>query len=105
MSHITNLQRVHGFAVFAILLTSCVTQPSAVSISTAEPTSAPPTPAPVNVHVWETAGDRSKLLEPQDDVSFKLNLPENGKPIYVNENHHYQQMDGFGASMTDSSAW
>ena len=105
MSHITNLQRIPGFILFAILLTSCVTQPMAVSTSTAEPTFVPPMPAPVNVHVWETSGDQSKLLEPQDDVSFKLNLPENGKPIYVNENHHYQQMDGFGASMTDSSAW
>jgi glucosylceramidase len=32
-------------------------------------------------------------------------VPDNGKIIYINENNLYQQIDGFGASMTDSSAW
>lgn len=67
-----------------------------------------PTPTaldlPVPVKVWLTSADGSRLLEPQPDIAFG---PEAGgeRVIYVNENNRYQQMDGFGASMTDSSAW
>jgi len=57
------------------------------------------------VHAWLTTSDQSQLLEPQADLTFAPNLSGDGKVIYVNENHLYQQMDGFGASMTDSSAW
>ncbi len=64
-----------------------------------------PTPeAPVPVKVWLTSTDKSRLLEPQPDIAFG---PDAGgdSVIYVNENNQYQQMDGFGAAMTDSSAW
>ena len=100
-------KKLIGFILAIILLTGCV-QPPAVSPSiTTEPTLSPdPIPlADVPVHVWLTASDQSKLLEPQADIAFESNVSGNDKVIYVNENHHYQQMDGFGASMTDSSAW
>ncbi len=39
------------------------------------------------------------------DLSFKKNTDSNPYTIYVNENIKYQQIDGFGASLTDSAAW
>lgn len=57
------------------------------------------------VSVWVTTGDKSKLLQQQGNVTFAADSGSNPTTIDVNENTTYQQMDGFGASMTDSSAW
>lgn len=61
--------------------------------------------APTPIQLWLTAGDESSLLEPQTGLFFSSEPAGAGKTIYVNENNQYQEMDGFGASMTDSSAW
>jgi len=98
------VDRLVKVSLLIIVLTGCVNKsdsPSAVPVEEI----IPPTQTPATVHVWLTASDRSQLLEPQADVTFETDAPENEKTIYVNENHLYQQMDGFGASMTDSSAW
>jgi glucosylceramidase len=57
------------------------------------------------VRVFETTGDRTKLLEPQPGVVFHSGQSSSGLLITVDATKQYQQMDGFGASMTDSSAW
>ncbi|GLV55419.1 hypothetical protein KDH_22630 [Dictyobacter sp. S3.2.2.5] len=56
------------------------------------------------VNVWLTTGDLSTHLAPQANLTF-ANGSGGGNVITVNENQTYQQMDGFGASFTDSSAW
>ncbi|GCE24139.1 glycoside hydrolase family 30 beta sandwich domain-containing protein [Dictyobacter kobayashii] len=56
------------------------------------------------VNVWLTTGDLSTHLAPQANLTFG-NGGGGGNVITVNENQTYQQMDGFGASFTDSSAW
>jgi O-glycosyl hydrolase len=68
-----------------------------------------PTPSPTSgpnptVSIWLTKGDKSALLQPQTNVTFGADTTR-GALIHVNENHVYQQMEGFGAAMTDSSAW
>jgi glucosylceramidase len=60
------------------------------------------------VHAWVTTGDQAKLLQPQPDIH--LGTPSSGVPgdlhtIDVDENKTYQQMIGFGAAMTDASAY
>ncbi len=98
--------RLTKIILITVLLSGCATAVSSPPTPTAEVT--PPTPTPaadVPVHVWLTSSDQAHLLEPQADISFKANVSTDGKKIYVNESHRYQQMDGFGASMTDSSAW
>ncbi|MFZ0734012.1 MAG: glycoside hydrolase family 30 beta sandwich domain-containing protein [Candidatus Sulfotelmatobacter sp.] len=45
------------------------------------------------------------LLQSQPRVLFKTGGALLGPDITVNESVKYQQMDGFGASLTDSSAW
>jgi len=101
------LLRLTKIILATVLLAGCTNPVGSSPTQTAE-VSIPSTPtlvADIPVHVWLTSTDQAHLLEPQPNISFKSNVSSNGKKIYINENHLYQQMDGFGASMTDSSAW
>ncbi len=55
--------------------------------------------------VWLTTADQAQLLAPQPPVPFGGEGSGNSLTIDVDESARYQQMDGFGASFTDSSAW
>ena len=57
------------------------------------------------VNVWVTAGDKSQLLSQQNDILFQPGTGSGGTPISVVPTTTYQTMSGFGAAMTDSSAW
>ncbi|HTQ52909.1 MAG TPA: glycoside hydrolase family 30 beta sandwich domain-containing protein [Bryobacteraceae bacterium] len=59
------------------------------------------------VQVTETYGDQSRLLAPRTGLAFTPGVPA-GSPqftISVDSGTTYQQMDGVGASLTDSAAW
>jgi len=56
------------------------------------------------VQVWLTTSDGSNELTSQPSLTFGSNSG-NSSTINVNEYQEYQQMDGFGAAVTDSSAW
>lgn len=56
------------------------------------------------VEVWATTGNQNELLAPQAAATFGADTTQ-GLLIEVNESHAYQTMEGFGAAMTDSSAW
>lgn len=59
---------------------------------------------PVKVEVYESTTDLKESLEAKDAVSFgSARLP--ALTIAVDSSKTYQQMDGFGASITDSSGW
>lgn len=58
-----------------------------------------------SVEVWMTRDNLSTALQRQGDIVFQQDSPGNQRTIDVNDFLKYQQMDGFGASMTDSSAW
>ncbi len=66
---------------------------------------APVIAAGETVNIWVTTGDKSKLLQQQTNVTFAADSGSNPTTIDVNEATTYQTMDGFGAAMTDSSAW
>jgi glucosylceramidase len=55
--------------------------------------------------VTETTGDRSLLLQTQPSISLAAGGTSSGLVITVDPGTQYQQMDGFGGSLTDSSAW
>ncbi|WP_028612328.1 glycoside hydrolase family 30 protein [Paenibacillus harenae] len=59
----------------------------------------------VSVRVWLTTPDKSRLLERQADLSFGPGGSDNETAVDIDEAQAYQTMDGFGASMTDASAW
>jgi len=56
------------------------------------------------VQAWLTTSDGSERLAPQPNLTFGANIG-NAETISVNEYQKLQQMVGFGAAVTDSSAW
>ncbi|WP_373230364.1 discoidin domain-containing protein [Cohnella sp.] len=57
------------------------------------------------VQVWLTNPGVNKWLSKEGDVYFSTKQSTNPLTIKVDHNVKYQQMDGYGAAMTDSSAW
>ncbi|HEX7735523.1 MAG TPA: RICIN domain-containing protein [Ktedonobacteraceae bacterium] len=56
------------------------------------------------VNVWLTTTNQANLLSPQASLIFG-GVGSNSTTITINDTQTYQQMLGFGASLTDSSAW
>lgn len=65
--------------------------------------SAPFAPSGTNAQLVVTTGDQTMLLQPGPVVSFGTGGSQNSQVMTVNESAQYQLMDGFGASLTDSS--
>jgi glucosylceramidase len=63
------------------------------------------TPGSTNIEAWLTLGDKSKLLSSEPGLSFTPGRPASGKTIEIDSATLYQQFEGAGAAMTDSSAW
>jgi O-glycosyl hydrolase len=57
------------------------------------------------VHVWLTDVSADKWVEPQSDVSFRTKQTVDPLTIKVDDIVKYQKVQGFGAALTDSSAW
>lgn len=57
------------------------------------------------VSVWVTTGDRSRLLDRGPDLSFVAESPDAPFMLQVDEQQSFQTMVGFGAAITDASAW
>lgn len=64
----------------------------------------PRTNAGPSVQAWVTTGDRTKLLAREADIAFGANTPLSLN-IDINADKRYQEMVGFGAAITDASAW
>lgn len=65
-----------------------------------------PEPAPAaKARVWMTSGDRSRLLSEQPALVFQAAAAADGPVIVVDPAVQYQTMVGFGAAVTDASAW
>jgi len=62
------------------------------------------TPVPV-AQAWMTAADQSRLLSRQPDVPIRSGADASALVIEVDEGTSYQEMIGFGAAMTDASAY
>ena len=60
--------------------------------------------APV-VEVYVTTGDRTKLLSREADLGLVATAPGELPTIVVSEDTSYQEIVGFGAALTDASAW
>lgn len=54
--------------------------------------------------IWLSTADRRLKLEPQPDIVMSAR-DDSPADIVVNVDKTYQVMDGFGAAMTDASAW
>jgi glucosylceramidase len=95
------LRKIAGLFPLALVATVCLFLSSCPSSShTTQTTTGGP-----NVEVVETSGDRAMLLQAQPSVSFGNGGNSSGLVITVDATSQYQAMDGFGGSLTDSSAW
>jgi glucosylceramidase len=56
------------------------------------------------VAVFQTTPDLKQALQPQPKLAFS-SMKATETIIVVDESRRYQSMEGFGAAMTDSSAW
>jgi glucosylceramidase len=74
-----------------------------VSFATAAGAAAAPAAAPA-VQVWVTTADQKQLLARKRDVSFRAAEALTNR-IDVDPGRQYQEIVGFGAAMTDASAW
>jgi glucosylceramidase len=83
--------------IVLVLLSACASAPIA---------GGPKSPPPI-VHAWLTTGDQRNLLAPQPDIAFANVSPPSAPTatIDVDESRSFQQMIGFGAAMTDASAY
>ncbi len=82
------------FALCVLLISSCLVFLHTTAIRAAGPT----------VQAWLTTSNGSSQLTPQPNLTFGPNTG-NSSTITVNESQTFQQMIGFGAAVTDSSAW
>ena len=89
-------QRRFFVVVGAVALTAAVVPPAAASADH------PGGPAPA-ARVWVTSPDRAELMHDRGTVAFGTG-PSGELTITVDPSRTYQSMDGFGASITDSSA-
>jgi glucosylceramidase len=92
-------RRMTGPLIICIAFLACYSCSGGQNFTT------PIRPSGPTVQIVETTGNRVKLLQTQPSVTFETGGSKTSLVITVNDSTKYQQMDGFGASLTDSSAW
>jgi glucosylceramidase len=75
-----------------------------VALTAGLPAAAPAAAAPPAAHVWVTTPDGAMKLSDRGAVDFRPGGSD-ALTISVDPTRRYQAMDGFGASITDSSAY
>ncbi|MFL9458323.1 hypothetical protein AB0758_45820 [Tolypothrix bouteillei VB521301_2] len=58
-----------------------------------------------SVEVWLSIPGTNTMLVRQPDTHFAADNSDDRYTIAVNEGIQYQQIDGFGGSLTDASCW
>lgn len=62
-------------------------------------------PVEPSARVWMTSGDRSRLLSDQPPLRFQPSPAVTGPAVEVDPRRSFQEMVGFGAAITDASAF
>ena len=83
----------------------CLLAFAAAACSTMGRSTTRPSPTTRTVEVYLTTGDRAKLLHREADVRFGDSHAAPIATIEVNSELAYQEIVGFGAALTDASAW
>lgn len=90
------------FLAAAIGVAATWTQVSGNAVAAPQPKQAAPRNS---VHVWLTDVSANKWVAGQSDVLFRTEKAVNPLTIKIDDSVKYQRVQGFGAAMTDSSAW
>ena len=86
------------------LLLVCLSAAMHHSVAKAQERASAPNPATAQVRVFESTGHTIGEPEERSPISFgPRRAPE--LTIFVDDGKQFQTIDGFGASITDSSAW
>ncbi len=94
---VTNTARI--FLLMAVLFVNCYCSKKATTPTPVNPQTGPA------VNYWVTTGNRSILLQQQTaPVSFST-ATENRTTIAVDSSQRFQEVDGFGYTLTGGSAW
>lgn len=80
---------------------ACTSPPASLPSS---PSHIPASAKSVAVQAWSTSGDQKKLLTREQDFSFNTEKPF-ADVIELDPAIRYQEIVGFGAAITDASAW
>jgi len=91
-----------GCALLCVAVLSCKKDIKTNGAASAEPNTF--VRANESVSIWMTTTDRSKLLQPQSNVTFSADAGTNANTITIDENTTYQGIDGFGYTLTGASA-
>ena len=87
-------------AAVAAATLGCAIRPPNGAAGRAEPAAARAT-----ADLWMTTADATKLLARQPDQPLTKAAPPPGTTLVVDDATQYQEIVGFGAAMTDASAW
>src|SRR5436190_16104279 len=97
------VHRVMRITMLSITLTlvGCTSNTSSVHLARKA------TPLPPAVNMWLTTLDRQEKLTAQAPIVLQSGQasPASGTLITVNPTQHFQRITGFGAALTDSSAY
>lgn len=88
---------VRACLLTSLTMVACTTQPTTQSTTSISDNGA-------KVQVWLTTTDRTKLLSHEADITF-TNVAPLTTNIDIDPSKQYQEMMGFGAAITDASAW
>ncbi|HEY8920107.1 MAG TPA: glycoside hydrolase, partial [Chitinophaga sp.] len=86
----------------------CLVLAAACGKSPAKQTTTPPADtvaAAGKAKVWVTTGNQVKLLQPQKDIDITSGVPSAAAVINIDFTKKLQEVDGFGAALTGSSAY
>lgn len=64
-----------------------------------------PRPDDGSVRAWVTSGDQTRLLAPQPALQFSHEAADGRSKVTVDPTQRFQEIVGFGAAITDASAW
>ena len=93
------MKYLHAISVLcAFILGACATSPSRVDAAV------PNSPAASAVQVWLSTADGNKQLAREGDIDFGV-AAKTGLTFDIDTSRRYQEMVGFGAAITDASAW
>lgn len=97
-----------GFGIWNVLLAITVTAAGCAKSSAVKDTAPPPADSATVVgkaQVWVTSGNQAKLLQKQPDINIKTGAAAGASLISIDFSKTLQEIEGFGAALTGSSAY
>lgn len=101
------MRRMRKFKIFSAVLATALLVAASCGSDNELPNPGPPEPPEEigKAQVWVTTGDQSKLLSKETDIPITAETETEFPAITLNASEKLQQIEGFGAALTGSSAY